>query len=180
MDENKTPEIESAENEGFPSDLAEALDKAESDVKAGRTVEAKRRPKKTSTVAAADKEPTQGSVDPAASAEPAVTSTTPYATVSGAAVDPIVYSKAVPTGKTGPRRSLTVYHVQRRLHELGFTDAWSETIYGKLTKYSVSQYQESRGAEATGVLTRDQFTALFEGDPNVSVLVDTIADNPVT
>lgn len=138
-----------------------------------------RRPRKTSTVDAATKEPTQESVDPVESAEPAVASTTPYATVSGSAVDPILYSRAVPTPKNGPRKSLTVYHLQRRLYELGHTEAWSETIYGKLTRSSVSKWQESAGYEPTGVLTRGQFTELFSGDPNVSATVDTIADNPV-
>lgn len=135
--------------------------------------------KKTSTVDAADKEPTQGSADPAASAEPAVVPSAPNAAVGGSAVDPILYSRAVPTPKNGPRKSLTVYHIARRLYEHGHTEAWSESIYGPLTRASVSAWQTSRDEEATGILTRDQFVALFKGDPNVDVQLDTIADHPL-
>ena len=164
MDENKTPDIERAEGEGYPADLAEATE---------------RRPrKKTSTAAAALKEPTQDA-EPAASAKPAVVPSAPNAAVSGAAVDPILYSRAVPTPKGGPRKSMTVYHVARRLYEHGHTEAWSENIYGNLTRASVSAWQTARGDEATGILTRQQFLDLFEGDPNVDATVDTIADHPV-
>lgn len=175
MDENKTPEIEAAESEGYPADLAEQTDTPEPETKANRA-----RAKKTSTVDTAHKEPTQDSVDPAASAEPAVVPTTPNAAVSGAAVDPIRYSAAVPTPKNGPRKSLTVYHLARRLYEHGHTEAWSETIYGNLTRSSVAAWQTERGDEPTGVLTRAQFSALFEGDTNVEVTIDTIGDHPLS
>lgn len=175
MDENKTPDIERAETEGYPADLAEKTETPEPETKAVRA-----RKTKTSTVDVADKEPTQESVDPAASAEPAVVSSTPNAAVSGAAVDPILYSRAVPTPKNGPRKSLTVYHIARRLYEHGHTEAWSETIYGPLTRSSVAAWQLDRGDEPTGILTRAQFRDLFKGDPNVNVQIDTIADHPLT
>lgn len=135
--------------------------------------------KKTSTADAADKEPTQDSADPAASAEPAVVPSAPNAAVGGTAVDSIRYSAAKPTPKNGPRKSLTVYHVARRLYEHGHTEAWSEGIYGNLTRASVSNWQAERGDEPTGILTRKQFEDLFKGDPNVEVVLDTIGDHPV-
>lgn len=154
MSENKTPETEP-------------------EAKADRA-----RTKKTSTADAAVKEPTQVA-EPAASAEPAVVPSAPNAAVSGAAVDPIRYSAAVPTPKNGPRRSMTVYHIARRLYEHGHTEAWSETIYGNLTRASVSNWQRERGDEATGILTRKQFLDLFKGDNNVNATIDTIGDHPV-
>ena len=171
MDENKTPDIERAESEGYPADLA---DQTETD-----GAKPRRKASKNSTSVAATKEPTQDA-EPAASAEPAVVPSAPNAAVSGAAVDPILYSRAVPTPKNGPRKSLTVYHIARRLYEHGHVEAWSETIYGPLTRNSVAAWQTSRAEEPTGVLTRAQFLALFEGDPNVDAQVDTIADHPLT
>lgn len=134
------------------------------------------RARKSSTSAPA-KEPTQKSAASAASAEPAAVPSAPHAAVSGAEVDPVAYSRAVPTGKTGPRKSLTVYHVQRRLAEHGHVEAWSETIYGELTQRSVAAFQRGRAEAETGILTREQFAALFAGDPNVEVLQDTIGDH---
>lgn len=170
MDENKTPDEQAVLAD---EDTRKAVDKAteSTERKARKTL-------KNSTVDATTKEPTR-EADPAASAEPAVVPSAPNAAVSGAAVDPIRYSAAVPTPKNGPRKSLTVYHVARRLYEHGHTEAWSETIYGTLTRQSVANWQTARGDEATGVLTRDQFLALFKGDPNVNAVVDTIADHPL-
>jgi len=132
---------------------------------------------KTSAPAPETKEPKQESVAPAAKAEPAAASTTPYAAVSGNGADTIYYSAAKPAGRNGPRRSLTVYQVQRRLYELGFVEGYSETRYGVLTLRSVSQWQSDKGYETTGVLTREQFTELFKGDVNVDAVVDTPTDN---
>lgn len=151
---------------------AEAVDETTTAAEAQKPVRAS----KNSTSAPA-KEPTQASAVPAASAEPAAVPSAPNAAVSGAKVDPIAYSKAVPTPKNGPRRSLTVYHVQRRLAEHGHTEAWSETKYADLTRRSVAAWQESRGDAATGILTRKQFEDLFKGDPNVDAQVDTIGDH---
>jgi len=141
------------------------------------------RPRKTvaskiSAPAPETKEPRQESVAPAAKAEPAAATPTPYAAVSGKGADPIVYSQAKPSGKNGPRRSLTVYHVQRRLYEAGFRDGYSEVPYGKLTLHSVKEWQESKGHNPTGVLTRHEFRELFEGDYNVELTVDSPSDHP--
>ncbi len=132
---------------------------------------------KTSAPEPETKEPKQESVAPAAKAEPAAASTTPYAAVSGDGADTIYYSAAKPAGRNGPRRSLTVYQVQRRLYELGFIEGYSETRYGVLTLRSVAQWQSDKGYETTGILTREQFAELFKGDVNVEAVVDTPADH---
>jgi peptidoglycan hydrolase-like protein with peptidoglycan-binding domain len=69
------------------------------------------------------------------------------------------------------RRSLTVHHIQRRLKEWGFRDAFSERdgLYGDLTKKSVTEFQESLGLEVTGMMDAETMTRLFEGDTNVTV-----------
>lgn len=71
------------------------------------------------------------------------------------------------------RKSLTVHHVQRRLAELGFTDAASDRDgwYGDLTKRAVEQYQEANKFPVTGKIDEQVFTKLFAGDPNVNINV---------
>lgn len=71
------------------------------------------------------------------------------------------------------RKSLTVHHLQRRLAELGYGDASADLDgwYGDLTKESVRQYQGDNSLEATGVMNADTFKRIFNGDPNVRVVV---------
>lgn len=71
------------------------------------------------------------------------------------------------------RKSLTVHHLQRRLAELGYGDASADLDgwYGDLTKDSVRQYQGDNNLEATGVMDADTFKRIFNGDPNVLVVV---------
>ena len=114
-------------------------------------------------------------------AKPITESVAPYAVIGTGDTDPIAYSKAKVPGRTESRKSLTVLHLQRRLAEEGFAEAASAPggRYETLTTRAVSQYQESIKAEPTGVLTREQFAKLFEGDPNVTVAIDTHADHTV-
>jgi len=134
------------------------------------------KPTKTS-VPSPDEEPKQASAKPAG-AKPATRKIAPGSVVSGEDTDPIKYSSAKPSPL---KRVLTVLHLQRRLVEEGFTEAASSPggRYDELTKRAVSQYQESLGEAATGLLTREQFAGLFEGDPNVSVSLDTHEDHAV-
>jgi len=71
------------------------------------------------------------------------------------------------------RKSLTVHHLQRRLAELGYGDASADLDgwYGDLTKESVRQYQGDNNLEATGVMNADTLKRIFNGDPNVMVVV---------
>lgn len=114
-----------------------------------------------------------------AGAKPAAASIAPYAVVGAGPTDTILYSVAHPPTPTGPRKVLTVHHLQRRLGELGYPEAFADIDgrYGDLTKRAVADWQEAQGAERTGLLTRDQFKAVFEGDPNVTVVLDTHADH---
>lgn len=72
-------------------------------------------------------------------------------------------------------------HLQRRLAEEGYDEAQAAPggSYDELTRNAVRKYQQSLGDDATGILTRDQFSALFEGDPNVDVLIDSHEDHAV-
>jgi peptidoglycan hydrolase-like protein with peptidoglycan-binding domain len=84
--------------------------------------------------------------------------------------DPVVYSRVAVETRGRSRKSLTVHHLQRRLAWLGYAEAASDLDgqYGTLTIRAVQAWQADNGAEATGDLTREQFLAVFEGDPNVT------------
>lgn len=123
------------------------------------------------------KEPKQTSAK-SAGAKPATRKIAPGQVVGSGETDPIKYSSAKPSWQ---RKVLTVLHVQRALAELGFSEASSSPggTYDALTRSAVSKYQASLGEAETGVLTRDQFAALFEGDPNVDVAMDSHEDHAV-
>lgn len=127
------------------------------------------------SVSSADEEPKQASAKPAG-AKPAARKIAHDAVVGAGETDLIKYSSARPSSQ---KRVLTVLHIQRRLMDLGFSEAASAPggRYEALTESAVRKYQESLGEAATGLLTRDQFAALFEGDPNVEVFQDTPADH---
>lgn len=91
--------------------------------------------------------------------------------------DPVMYSKARPARPTEGRKSLTVLHIQRRLAEEGIPVIAPTGRYEATTEEAVRTYQTRLGGEATGLLTRAEFTTLFEGDPNVTATVDTHIDN---
>ena len=69
------------------------------------------------------------------------------------------------------RKSLTVHHLQRRLNELGYKDAYSDKDgwLGDLTRLSIEAFQKDKGLNATGDVDAETFTKLFEGDPHVIV-----------
>jgi hypothetical protein len=95
---------------------------------------------------------------------------TTYAVVGGEEQDEVHLSRAIYKNMR-QKRSLTVHHIQRRLKEWGFRDAYSERdgFYGDLTKKSVTEFQESLGLEVTGMMDAETMTRLFEGDTNVTV-----------
>ncbi len=132
------------------------------------------------SVSSPDEEPKQASAE-SAGAKPTTAPIARDAVVSGGETDPVLYSKARVPGPTEPRKSLTVLHVQRRLNALGYTEADSSPAgrFDALTTVAVRRFQEDRGEDATGVLTRDQFDALFQDDPNVTVTQDTAFDHSV-
>jgi len=71
------------------------------------------------------------------------------------------------------RKSLTVHHVQRRLGELGYSDATADRDgwYGDLTVAAVKAFQSDKGLDANGSMDADTFTRLFAGDHNVRVVL---------
>lgn len=113
-----------------------------------------------------------------AGAKPAKATIAHDAVVGAGDTDPIRYSSAKPSQN---HKVLTVLHIQRRLVQEGFHEAEASGggDYDIHTQRSVSQYQESIGAEPTGVLTRDQFAELFAEDPNVTVDIDTHFDHTI-
>jgi peptidoglycan hydrolase-like protein with peptidoglycan-binding domain len=109
---------------------------------------------------------------PAEPEKPDTTSVPPtrYAVVGGADTDGVYLTRAVFKNMNN-KRSLTVHHIQRRLKEWGFKDAYSDRdgFYGDRTKKSVTEFQESLGLEVTGLMNAETMTRLFEGDTNVTV-----------
>lgn len=130
-------------------------------------------------VSPAPKEPKQTSAK-SVGAKPAKAKIAHNAVVGAGDTDPILYSKARVPGPRENRKSLTVLHIQRRLMDEGFAEAASAPggNYEVLTTNAVRKYQTKLGAEPTGVLTREQFVGLFEGDPNVTLQLDTHYDHP--
>jgi hypothetical protein len=70
------------------------------------------------------------------------------------------------------RKSLSVHHLQRRLNELGYPEAYADLDgwYGDLTKNAVAKFQEAKGLEATGLIDLNTLELVFQGDPNVHVV----------
>lgn len=98
---------------------------------------------------------------------------TTYAVVSGGAVDPVHLSKCV-FKSTTHKRSLTVHHLQRRLKEWGYMDAYldKDGYFGDLTLKSVNEFRKAHGIFSEVAMDAETFSAIFEGDTNVSVVLD--------
>jgi hypothetical protein len=71
------------------------------------------------------------------------------------------------------RKSLTVHHLQRRLAELGYSDAAADRDgwYGDLTKEAVKAFQGDNKLEGAGIIDATTFERIFAGDPNVKVIL---------
>lgn len=69
------------------------------------------------------------------------------------------------------RKSLTIHHLQRRLNELGYKDAYTDKDgwLGDLTRLAIENFQKDRGLAVTGNVDADTFTKIFEGDPHVVI-----------
>lgn len=110
---------------------------------------------------------TSKAVKPKADAEVEATADTE---ATRADADVVYLSRCVFKNKFA-RKSFTIHHLQRRLHDLGFKDAYSDRDgwYGDLTAKSVREFQESRGLNATGTMDAETFSSIFEGDSSVVV-----------
>ena len=93
------------------------------------------------------------------------------AAVSDAGIDEVSL-KACVFKNPYSRKSLTIHHLQRRLRELGFDDAYNDIdgYYGDLTFESVKAFQKKNKLEGTGLMDEETFAAIFKGDPNVKVM----------
>ena len=93
--------------------------------------------------------------------------------VSGGVVDEVRLS-AVVYRNVMSRKSLTVHHLQRRLNELGFTSAYldKDGWFDEGTKSAIRLFQEANGLPPTGMVDADTMTKIFDGDPNVLVVLD--------
>jgi peptidoglycan hydrolase-like protein with peptidoglycan-binding domain len=94
------------------------------------------------------------------------------AVVGTGVVDDVILSSCVYKNDVN-RRSLTVYHVQRKLIELDLLKDGSVKAgyYGDLTKQAVAVFQANNGIVGDGLMNAETFTALFDGDPNVNVVL---------
>jgi peptidoglycan hydrolase-like protein with peptidoglycan-binding domain len=94
------------------------------------------------------------------------------AVVSNGVTDEVKLSACVYRNQYA-RKSLTVHHLQRRLGELGYAVALSDRDgwYGDPTRIAVLNFQEKNGIEGDGIVDAATFSAIFAGDPNVTVII---------
>lgn len=90
--------------------------------------------------------------------------------VSGNSVDTVRLS-AIIFKNMFAKKSMSVHHVQRRLGELGYHDAWSDIDgwYGDLTKTAIAEYQSDYGIAGDGDVNMETLESLFIDDENVEV-----------
>lgn len=71
------------------------------------------------------------------------------------------------------RKSLSVHHLQRRLNELGYTEAFADKdgYYGDKTREAVGRFQGDNNLPGGGLVDQGTIDLLFRGDPNV-LLID--------
>jgi hypothetical protein len=96
--------------------------------------------------------------------------TTNVVVTPGANADVVHLSKCIYKNKYA-RKSLTIHHLQRRLNELGYKEAYSDKDgwFGDLTRRSVAEFQKDNNLEGDGNIDAKTFEAIFAGDPNVIV-----------
>jgi hypothetical protein len=94
-----------------------------------------------------------------------------YAVVSNEDKDVVSVAKAI-YKNIYQKKSLTVHHIQRRLNEWGYKEAFldKDGFYGDLTKSAMEQFQSDHGLNITGLADYDTFVVLFENDNNVRVV----------
>ena len=94
------------------------------------------------------------------------------APVSGKAQDDVLLANCVYMNKAA-RKSLTVHHLQRRLAELGYPEAYSDKDgwYGDLTKAAVEKYQKDNRLPNTGIVDEATFISIFSKDTIVNPII---------
>jgi len=111
-------------------------------------------------------------VEPVPEPKPSKPKASTRAAVSGGDKDDVFLANCV-YKNVYARKSLTVHHVQRRLVELGYNEAYADRDgwLGDLTKAAIVKFQGDKGLNATGSMDADTFTKLFDGDDNVNVVL---------
>lgn len=91
--------------------------------------------------------------------------------VGNGVVDEVSLSKIVYKNEVA-RKSLSVHHLQRRLNELGYTDAYADKdgYFGDKTRLAILKYQESNKFAVDGKPSKELLEQVFNGDPNVKVV----------
>lgn len=93
-----------------------------------------------------------------------------YAVVSNEDKDVVSVAKAI-YKNIYQKKSLTVHHIQRRLNEWGYKEAFldKDGFYGDLTKGAMEKFQSDKNLNVTGLADYETLVALFENDSNVVV-----------
>jgi peptidoglycan hydrolase-like protein with peptidoglycan-binding domain len=90
--------------------------------------------------------------------------------IGNAEVDTVKVS-AIKFKNLSARRSISVYHTQRRLKELGYASAGSdrEGFYAEGTLAAMKKFQEDSKIDGEGMPDLKTLKKLFKDDPNVKV-----------
>ena len=90
--------------------------------------------------------------------------------IGNAEVDTVKVS-AIKFKNMAARRSVSVFHTQRRLKELGYATAGSdrEGFYAEGTLAAMKKFQADNKIEGEGMPDLKTLQKLFKGDPNVKV-----------
>lgn len=69
------------------------------------------------------------------------------------------------------KKSLSVHHLQRRLNEFGYSEAYQDRDgwFGDKTKKALAKFQLNNKVGADGVPDLKTLNKLFAGDPNVEI-----------
>lgn len=72
------------------------------------------------------------------------------------------------------KRSVSVYHLQQRLIELGLDSVKNDKQgwFGDATKHEIMLFQEKHGLQSTGLVDEATLLAIFDGDDKVKVIID--------
>jgi hypothetical protein len=102
--------------------------------------------------------------------EEAVKPAGPFVISANAEVDTVKVS-AIKFKNLSARRSISVYHTQRRLKELGYAEAGAdrEGFYAEGTKVAMERFQADKELAVEGMPNLETLEKLFDGDVNVKV-----------
>lgn len=118
-------------------------------------------------------EASRENIDPQPRPRKSKNSVSPGATavVGNADTDEVFLSKL--EYRAYARKSLSVHHLQRRLNDLGYTEAYADRDgwYGDLTHDAVARFQIDHNLQASGLVDAETAQAIFDGDPNVTLVL---------